>query len=138
MYPAPGQRVLRFVGDRLVFTFGGGDGQPLPEGWRASLRTNLGRGQVLRQEIIQAHTGRFALRDASWRDIPMQPHEGQWRRELSLTEVGYFRAKAYAVDAQGRQHWPDGPDAGVSVHPDAYRTANTIYCAFVRMFADTR
>jgi predicted glycogen debranching enzyme len=38
------------------------------------------------------------------------------------------------LDPQGRQFWPDGPDAGVSVHPNLYRTANTIYCAFPRMF----
>ena len=31
-------------------------------------------------------------------------------------------------------NWPTGPDAGISVHPDSYRTANTIYCAFARLF----
>ncbi len=58
--------------------------------------------------------------------------------ELPLTEPGYFKAKAYLIDPQGWQHWPDGPDVGISVHPDAYRTANTIYCAFTRMFGGTR
>src|SRR6185295_11615409 len=64
--------------------------------------------------------------------------EGAWTVSLSLTEPGFFRAKAYAIDPLGRQHWPDGPDFGVSVHPDAYRTANTIYCAFPRMFGPTK
>src|SRR5512136_579887 len=132
MYPAAGQKVLRFVGDSLTFSLSRPDGRPLPEGWRAYLRTTLGRGAVLRQEIIHAHTGRLALQNAAWQDIPMHLQDGQWQRQLALTETGYFRAKAYARDARGWQYWPDGPDVGVSVHPDAYRSANTIYCAFVR------
>ena len=66
MQPGPGQHVLRFVGDRVTFTLGGPNAQPLPAGWRAFLRTNVGRGHVLRQEIIHAHTGRLALRNAAW------------------------------------------------------------------------
>ena len=42
------------------------------------------------------------------------------------------------VAPDGRQIWPDGPDAGISVHPSDYRTANTIYCAFTRMFGPSR
>src|SRR5881409_1014878 len=137
MHPAPGERVLRFVGDRLAFSLSSG-GQGLPKGWRALLRTNLGRARILRHDIIHAHTGKFGLADASWRDIPMEWTGAEWRRELALCEPGYFRAKAYAVDAQGRQHWPDGPDVGISIHPDRFRSANTIYCAFTRMFGQSR
>jgi len=61
-----------------------------------------------------------------------------WSLELPLAEAGYFKAKAYLIDPKGWQHWPEGPDAGISVHPDAYRTANTIYCAFPRMFGATK
>ena len=32
--------------------------------------------------------------------------EGAWFLDLPLTEVGHFRAKAYCVDPEGRQHWP--------------------------------
>ena len=138
MHPATGERVLRFVGDRLAFTLQTRHGGPLPEGWRAMLRTNLGGGRTLRQDIIYAHTGRFGLEDASWRDLPMDYAGTEWRRELALAEVGFFRAKAYAVDAQGHQHWPGGPDVGVSIHADRFRTANTIYCAFPRMFGAGR
>src|ERR1043165_3977075 len=138
MHPAPGERVLRFVGDRLSFGLSATGGQPLPPGWRALLRTTLGRARTLRHDIIHAHTGKFGLSDGSWHDIPMPQAGGEWRRELALCESGYFRAKAYAVDPQGRQHWPDGPDLGISIHPDSYRTANTIYCAFVRMFGESR
>ena len=138
MTPAPGERTLRFVGDRVEFSLRPGGNKPIPAGWRAFLRTNVGRGSTLRQEIIHAHRGRLGLAHSAWHDIPMEVKEGEWRRDLTLCEVGYFRAKAYAIDSQGRQYWPDGPDAGISIHPDSYRTANTIYCAFVRLFGETR
>ena len=139
MNPAPGERLVRFVGDQLSFRLASAEARPLPAGWQARLRTNLGRGDVLRQEIIRAHTGQPQIALASWRDIPMRPGDnGAWSLSLSLTEVGFFKAKAYAVDPQGRQHWPDGVDFGVSVHPDAYRTGNTIYCAFPRLFGPTK
>ncbi len=138
MYPATGQQVLRFVGDRVTFSLSGADGGTLPKGWRAYLRTNLGRAQVLRQEIIHAHTGRLSLENAAWHDIPLNQVDGKWQRDFCLSQTGYFSAKAYARDERGWQHWPNGPDVGVSVHPDAYRSANTIYCAFPRMFGRTR
>ena len=56
MIPAAGERLQRFVGDRVRFTLRDREGRPLPEGWRARLRTNLGRAELLRDEIIQAHT----------------------------------------------------------------------------------
>lgn len=135
MSPAPGERLLRFVGDRVRFQLRTADGAPWPTEWRALLRTNLGRADVVRQEIIHAHRQRLKLVNAAWRDLPMQPQpDGVWSIELPVTEVGYFQAKAYAVDSRGWQYWPEGPDVGLSVHPSSYRTANIIYCAFVRMF----
>jgi hypothetical protein len=110
------------------------DGAEMPQGWRALLRTNLGRGTQLRREILEAHTRALTPAGDSWRDIPMSREGRGWSLELPLTEVGYFRAKAYAVDTRGWQHWPDGPDIGVSVHPNKYRTANILYCAFTRLF----
>jgi predicted glycogen debranching enzyme len=68
----------------------------------------------------------------------MSPTERGWRTELCLTEPGYFEAKPYAVDPQGRQVWPEGGNIGVSIHPSEYRTANTIYCAFVRLFSESK
>src|SRR6266850_625102 len=97
MTPETGERAVRFVGDRLAFSLRQAGGKALPEGWRALLRTNLGRGEVLRREIIQAYPDRFRLPNSSWRDIPMERRANAWHRELALTEAGYFRAKAYAV-----------------------------------------
>ncbi len=138
MSPATGERLLRFVGDRLRFTLRTDDGSPLPAGWRVLLRTQLGRAKLLRHEIISAHPRRPALANAAWHDVPMTHANGEWSRELTLAESGFFRAKAYAIDPEGRQHWPEGEDCGVSVHPDQYRTNNTIYCAFIRMFGASK
>jgi predicted glycogen debranching enzyme len=103
------------------------------------LRTNLGKADRLRQEIIATHAGKNPLSVAFWRDIPLEREaSGEWAIELPLTDVGFYRAKAYLLDARGRQVWPAGADAGISVHPNAYRTANTIYCAFPRMFGGTK
>jgi starch synthase (maltosyl-transferring) len=138
MTPAPGERMLRFVGDRVRFTLRDRNGRQRPKGWCARLRTNLGRAKVLRQEIIRAHAVGEPLAGASWCDLPMHEDGDSWWLELPLAEVGFFKAKAYLLDEKGWQHWPQGPDAGISVHPDAYRTANTIYCAFPRLFGPTR
>ncbi len=130
---------MRYVGDRLrVDLAHPAPGQP---GWRAYLRTNLTRGARAREEILalagtlpEART--FA--GAAWRDLPLHAEEGGWSLDLALTETGHFRAKAYAVDLAGRQHWPEGDDLGVSVLPDRLRTANLVYCAFPRMFGAGR
>jgi starch synthase (maltosyl-transferring) len=76
---------------------------------------------------------------AFWRDVPLLPEaSGEWAVELPLTDVGFYRAKAYMADAEGRQIWPEGEDAGISVHPNGCRTGNTIYCAFPRMFGPSK
>src|SRR5579862_5067910 len=136
MSPAPGERMLRFVGDRVRFSI------RLPKDFppiaRALLRTTLGKAGRVRQEIIATHAGKNPMSVAFWRDVPLRREDsGEWAIELPLTDVGYYRAKAYVVDQSGRQIWPEGADSGLSVHPSAYRTANTIYCAFARMFGPT-
>ena len=138
MTPAPGSRLQRYVGDRVRFGLHDRDGRGAPEGWTARLRTNLGRAALLREEIVRAHTRGLSLAGASWRDLPMRREGDTWSLELPLAEPGFFKAKAYWMDPRGWQVWPDGPDVGLAVHPDQYRTANTIYCAFSRMFGASR
>jgi starch synthase (maltosyl-transferring) len=138
MTPAPGERLLRFVGDRVRFSLRAGNNSPARDGWRALLRTNLGRAAALRREIISAHAGGAASAGASWRDLPMQKTADGWQIELPLAEVGYFKSKPYLLDEKNWQHWPDGADVGISVHPNFARTANTIYCAFTRLFGATK
>ena len=136
MSPLPGTRVVRHAGDTLTFILTAPDGH-IGEGWQARLRTNVGRAERVREEILQSHFEKLPLAGAAWRDLPLQPTaDGQWSITLSLTEVGYFKAKAYAIDPKGFQHWPDGADVGISIHPSWTRTANTVYCAFPRMFGE--
>jgi predicted glycogen debranching enzyme len=135
MTPPPGERLLRFVGDRVRFTLRAGAERA---GWRALLRTNLGRASARRREIIAAHAGGAAAAGASWRDVPMRKNNGAWEIELPLAETGCFKAKAYLLDEKNWQHWPEGADVGISVHPNFARTANTIYCAFPRLFGSTK
>ncbi len=135
MTPQPGSRIVRYVGDRVRFTLAGGA--------RAFLRTNLTRGAQARQEVVAlsgaAESAVRTFAGAAWRDIPMTPAAGGgWELDLPLTEVGYFKAKAYSLDAEGLQVWPAGDDVGISVHPDHLRTGNTLYCAFPRMFGAAR
>src|SRR5664279_4139067 len=138
MTPATGERLLRFVGDKIVFSVR--DAKPLAgrKNWSARLRTNLGRAGARRREIIAAHAVGAMPAGASWRDVPMQTTADGWQVELPLAEVGFFKAKAYLLDENNGQHWPDGSDVGISVHPDFARTANTIYCAFTRLFGATK
>lgn len=138
MTPPPGERLLRFVGDRVRFQLKDRGGRSPTKGWSAFLRTTLGRADALRREILQAHTSGLPLGGAAWRDLPMYEDAQGWSLDLPVAEPGYFKAKAYLVDERGWQHWTEGPDFGITVHPDRYRAANIIYCAFVRMFGDTK
>jgi starch synthase (maltosyl-transferring) len=134
MSPAPGTRLARHAGDFLTFELRG-----VPAGWTARVRTNLGRAERLREEIVKAHFERIPLAGASWRELTLQPQgDGLHSVTLPLAEVGFFKAKAYCVDPRGFQHWPHGPDVGVSVHPSWTRTGNTIYCVFPRMFGPNK
>jgi hypothetical protein len=136
--PAAGERLLRFVGDKIYFSIRAGNKSAAQTNWSARLRTNLGRAAARRREIISAHAGQAVVTNSSWRDVPMQPTADGWEIELPLSEVGYFQAKAYLLDDKNWQHWPDGSDVGISVHPNFARTANTIYCAFTRLFGATK
>ncbi len=137
MAPATGERLRRFVGDKVIFQLREGHPGP-PKPFRALLRTNLGRAAARRREIIAAHAGQAVAANSSWRDVPMQKTAAGWQIDLPLAETGFFQAKAYLLDGKNWQHWPDGPDIGISVHPDFTRTANTIYCAFTRLFGATK
>jgi starch synthase (maltosyl-transferring) len=136
MSPAPGERILRFVGDKIRFSIS--DGAAAVNGSRGFLRTNLGRAAVRRREIIASNAHGAAFADESWRDLPMQKNGDAWEIELPLAETGFFKAKPYMLDADRWQRWPDGADIGIGVHPNFARTANTIYCAFVRLFGASK
>ena len=146
-WPTPGEKILRFAGDRIRFTLRTSETVP-----QAFLRTNIGRASRLHAEMVQDYREeliRWKLppsqgpqtltpKGLAWRDVPMQWRDGEWWIELTLPEAGYFQAKGYAIDHRGRQVWPEGPDIGISVDPNSHRSANTIYCAFTRMFGPSK
>ena len=133
MEPACGEQLVRYVGDTIQFTL-----RNVPAGHSVFLRTNIGRANLIRQEIIQSIQEPEVQLEASWRDVPLKTDGGDWHVIFALTEVGWFQSKAYAIDQEGRQHWPDGGNFGLSVHPNSCRMANTIYCAFPRMFGPNK
>ena len=71
MFPATGERLVRFVGDRIVFQLRIPGG--LPKGGRALLRTNLGKAGTLRREIIASYAGKRPLSVSFWRDVAIVP-----------------------------------------------------------------
>ena len=77
MTPGCGERLLRFVGDRIRFVLSDSSGKGLPQGWRVLLRTNLGHAALLRDEVIKAYFQKVPLAGASWCDIPMRLENGQ-------------------------------------------------------------
>jgi len=139
MDPLPSSRLLRFVGDRVTIRLRRADGKALPTGWIGRLRTTIGRAAAARAAIVARHGGAEPFAGSAWRDIPLrQENTHTWIADLPLTEIGWFRAKAFAIDSDGHQQWPEGSDLGIAVHPDETRTGNTIYCAFVRQFGASR
>jgi starch synthase (maltosyl-transferring) len=133
MEPPAGERILAFVGDRITLQLKVRDGA-IPEEALGFLRTTLGRSALVRMEVLGGHGRDRAVDGTAWRNIPMRRTGQGWELDLTLTEPGYYRAKAFALDERGFQAWPTGPDLGITVHPSAVRTANTIYCAFTRLF----
>src|SRR5438128_1437897 len=95
MNPPTGERLLRYVGDRLRFTLAGPKADSSTTLGKAFLRTSLGQAESLRTEITESLTGDVLLRGAFWRDIPMRWMNDEFQLEVSLTQVGYFEAKAY-------------------------------------------
>lgn len=134
MVPGPGTRLVRWVGDSLTIQLSG-----VPDGWTGKLRTQIGRAGAQRAEIIAASRQKREEGLAAWQDLPMHRRsDGVWEIEVPLAEVGFFPAKAYALDSRGWQHWPGGVDFGVNVLPAWTRSGNTLYCVFPRQFGPNK
>ena len=105
---------------------------------KAFLRTNLGRGKVRLQEIIDEVELGKATRKADWRDLEMvQEVPGVFSISVPLDEVGRFMGKAFFEPADGGAlRWPSGDDVVVKVEPADTVCANTMYSAFVRQFGE--
>jgi starch synthase (maltosyl-transferring) len=134
--PTPGSKLLRYRGDTITFILTSTD----PLKGCAFLRTNLGSGSVVRQQIIAAveqkvpHTGR------DWYDIPMsEVTPKQFQLRLPLSEVGHFEAKALLIPrGQTEPIWVPGANVTINVEPADTCCGNIIYNAFVRQFGTNK
>ncbi len=138
MFPRTGECLVRFVGDVIRFELSPVTKPQNAAGSVARLRTTIGRGDERRREICDAHFHNVPSAGRAWRDLEMKWDGAVWHLDLPLAEVGFFHAKAYLTDEPGWQHWPDGSDVFLNVQPNWCRTANTIYCAFPRMFGPNK
>ena len=130
--PVPGEHLLRFRGDSLVFSLRM-EGNPAGQ---AYVRTNLGHAKITRREIIRQVELNEARQGRDWFDIPMnRTSTGCYEAVLALDEVGHFEAKCLFIPRNGSEPWwPAGPNTAVNVAPAATVCGNIIYNAFVRQF----
>lgn len=135
-YPRPGERLLRFCGDRIVFTL------EVPPHFKGSafVRTNLGKARISRREIIaEVESGEPRL-GRDWFDIPMKAAgPGRFEAVLGLAEVGHFEAKCLFLPEGGSEPlWPAGENTVLNVEPADTCCGNIIYNAFVRQFGPAK
>ncbi len=132
--PEPGASVVKFCGDVIKFTL-----KTKTEHYNkgsAFVRTNLGHGDITRQEIIGEVLYDESPLNRDWFDIPMKDKgQGIYEITLPLCEPGHFQAKTYFLE-KGKEHliWPKGPNTFINVEPAGSCCANIIYNAFVRQF----
>ena len=133
--PAPGSQHLRFVGDTIRFELSLGQAD---RSLKAYLRTTLGQAREVLQSIINPVESGQTPTDEGWRDLEMSPDGGAWHIDVPLNEAGFFKATAHFRDASGFDHWVEGKNITISVHPAHTRFGNTIYCAFPRLFGASK
>ncbi len=134
--PAPGNRLLLWAGDVLAVSLRVAPDKP----GQAVFRTNLGRADVRRRELIAGTESGEPVLARDWHDIPMPPAgDGTYAVRVPLTEVGWFAGKACFIPAGTHvPEWPAGGDLVLKVEPAHTACANTVYTAFVRQFGASR
>ena len=134
--PDPGAHLICFRGDTLRFTL------ELPQDThgRAWLRTNVGHGADIRDEIVRAVDKELPPLGQAWFDVPMRTvRPGRFEVTLALTEVGHFEAKCFFLPHRSRDPiWPAGDNTVLNVEPAHTCCANLLYNAFVRQFGPNK
>ena len=133
--PAPGDALLRWVGDVLeIQATREGEGKG-----RMVVRTNLGAVAIHREEVLRhVNEGAFAEQGDDWHDLPMDAvAPGAWRIRIPLLEVGVFEAKVgFLPDTRPEPEWPEGANLTIKVAPAHTAAGNLTYAAFVRQFGE--
>ncbi len=135
-HPEPGRGVVMFCGDSITFTLD----IVSDIGGEAFIRTDLGRADVARQEIIdRVDKGDIKLNGA-WHDIKMvRQSSSRFSITLPLYEVGHFQAKCFfMIKEKASPVWPQGDNTVINVESAGSCCANIIYNAFVRQFGSAK
>ena len=135
-FPSPGDYLLKWRGDVLSVTLETGSSGK----GRASLRTNIGRAEVLRQEMISEVERGEAPLEKAWHDLPLaEVSPGVFKGEFVLDEVGIFSGKAcFFPEGSDEPCWPEGDNFRIKVQGSATRKNNSIYSVFPRQFGSFR
>ena len=89
--PEPEAFLLKWRGDTLEVTLE----LDSPRPGRAALRTNLGRAEVRRREIVDETERGLTPLARAWTDIPLREvRPGLFQASIPLREVGVFSGKA--------------------------------------------
>ena len=134
--PQAGSNLLKWRGDRLHVEL---HVEP-PRKGRAALRTNLGRAEVRRREIIEETEKGVTPLARAWTDIPLEEvSPGRFTASIPLDQVGVFSAKpCFFPEGSHVPEWPEGGNFHIKVESDAIRACNSIYCVFPRQFGSFR
>jgi predicted glycogen debranching enzyme len=134
--PPPGKRMVKFCGDRIVFTLT----LPHVQDGSAWVRTNIGQAQTIRREIIRQVEQDETPLGRAWFDIPMKPvDERTFTATLPLCESGHFEAKCFFLPQnETAPIWPPGTNTIFNVDSADACCANIIYNAFVRQFGPNK
>jgi predicted glycogen debranching enzyme len=131
-FPKPGEHLLFFRGDIAFFSLNVSSGSS----GRAYLRTNLGKADIQRREIVLHCEQSQVYRGENWHDIEMiRIDDSTYTLSLALTEVGHFEAKCFFFPEDEKEpKWVGGDNLHINIEPAEYCCGNSIYCAFVRQF----
>ncbi|MBO5308948.1 MAG: glycogen debranching enzyme N-terminal domain-containing protein [Lentisphaeria bacterium] len=128
-------KTIFHAGDTVTFRL---EGLPDIPG-KAVLRTNLGRAELHRTEIIQFTQKNKPILNLDWHDIELERRGDHAEVTLPLLEVGVFEAKCcFIPTASAPLLWPEGDNIRLKVESAVSVTGNTIYSAFVRQFGANR
>ena len=128
-------RTIFHAGDTVTFRL---EGIAPGRTGRAVVRSNLGRAEIRRREIVDFDEHNRPPAGLDWHDVELQCNpDGSRSVTLPLTQMGVFEAKCcFIPDGGAPIEWAEGDNFRIKVESAAALTANTIYCAFVRQFGE--
>ncbi|NQZ60219.1 MAG: hypothetical protein HRT88_22440, partial [Lentisphaeraceae bacterium] len=132
--PQPGSHTLKFAGDffEIKLTV------DAEYSGKAFLRGNINQSTLRQQDIIDEVEKSRPNLDRGWHDLEMQRiDDTTFEVSIPLLKVGHFSCKPYLISEHGQQ-WPHGKNIFINTEPPAYRSNNTLYCAFVRQFGPNK